>query len=61
MQLLHCAVESIEKKIGTGQQANLIICCKNFDLIKFQFSNAEEMLSVASSIEALSVIGKAYI
>lgn len=54
--LLHSAVESIEKKILSAQQAILTICCKNFDLFKLEFSNAEEALNVASSIEVLSVI-----
>ncbi|XP_031552763.1 myotubularin-related protein 9-like isoform X2 [Actinia tenebrosa] len=54
--LLHSAVESIEKKILSGEQAILTICCKNFDLVKLEFSNTEEALNVASSIEDLSVI-----
>lgn len=54
--LLHSAVEHVEKK-ARGQQGTLTICCKNFDLVKLRFSNIEEALNVASSIEVLSTIG----
>lgn len=57
VQLLHSAVEHIEKK-ATGQQGTLTLCCKNFDLIKLRFNSIEETLNVASSIDSLSTIGK---
>ncbi|KAJ7384797.1 Myotubularin- protein 9, partial [Desmophyllum pertusum] len=59
--LLHSAVEHVEKK-ARGQQGTLTICCKNFDLVKLKFSNIEEALNVASSIEVLStiVVGPSY-
>ena len=50
-------MEHVEKK-ARGQEGVLTICCKNFDLIKLKFSNIEEALNVASSIEVLSTIGK---
>ena len=50
-------MEHVEKK-ATGQQGTLTICCKNFDLVKLKFSNIEEALNVASSIEVLSTIGE---
>jgi len=50
-------VEHVEKK-ARGQQGTLTICCKNFDLVKLKFSNIEEALNVASSIEVLSTVGK---
>ena len=57
VQLLHSAVEHIEKK-ATGQQGTLTLCCKNFDLIKLRFNSIEDTLNVASSIDSLSTIGK---
>ena len=57
LQLLHSAVEHVEKK-ARGQHGTLTICCKNFDLVKLKFNNIEEALNVASSIEVLSTIGR---
>ena len=54
---MHSAVEHVEKK-ARGQQGTLTICCKNFDLVKLKFSNIEEALNVASSVEVLSTVGK---
>lgn len=53
--LLHSAVEHVEKKVS-GQQGILAIRCKNFDVVKLKFSNIEEALNVASSIEVLSTV-----
>ena len=50
-------MEHVEKK-ARGQQGILTLCCKNFDLVKLKFSNIEEAMNVASSIEVLSTIGK---
>jgi len=58
LQLLHSAVESVDKRIVSGQIGVIVLCCKNFDLIKMKFSNTEEMFNAAASIEALSVIGE---
>lgn len=52
-------MEHVEKK-ARGQQGTLTLCCKNFDLVKLKFSNIEEALNVASSIEVLSTIGKTH-
>jgi len=56
-QLLHSAVEHVEKK-ARGQHGTLTICCKNFDLVKLKFNSIDEALNVASSIEVLSTIGR---
>lgn len=57
LQLLHSAVEHVDKK-ARGQHGTLTICCKNFDVVKLKFNNIEEALNVASSIEVLSTIGR---
>ena len=56
-QLLHSAVEHVEKK-ARGQEGILTLFCKNFDLVKLKFNSIEEALNVASSVEVLSTIGK---
>jgi len=56
-QLLHSAVEHVEKK-ARGQHGTLTICCKNFDLVKLKFNSIDEALNVASSIEVLSTVGR---
>ena len=55
-QLLHAAVEYVEKKFSK-EFGVLTIFCKNFDVVRLKISNMEEALNVAASIEALSTIG----
>ena len=56
-QLLHSAVDSVEKKLH-GAGGTLTLKCKDFIFIQLEMPNAEDCISVANSIEQLSNIGK---
>lgn len=57
-QLLHSAVDSVEKKLSGSNGGTILLKCKDLKVVQLDIPTAEDCLSIAHSIEQLSNVGK---